>query len=101
MVPREEKITFVETVTAAILIAAAFILRFLVKIDVLPYEISLIRTGMYMFLFMMWGISVKRRVLNENVRHYLMSVAFLMLFWFAVRSMKYHFFANMNVQRYL
>ena len=42
--PREEKITFVETVTAAILIAVAFILRFLVKIDVLPYEISLIRT---------------------------------------------------------
>lgn len=99
--PREEKITFIETVTAAILIAVAFILRFLVKIDVLPYEISLIRTGIYMFLFMMWGISVKRRVLNENVRHYLISVAFLMLFWFAVRSMKYHFFANMNVQRYL
>ena len=78
--PREEKITFVETVTAAILIAVAFILRFLVKIDVLPYEISLIRTGIYMFLFMMWGISVKRRVLNGNVRHYLISVAFLMLF---------------------
>lgn len=98
---REERITFIETVTAAILIAAAFILRFLVKIDVLPYEVSLIRTAIYIFLFMAWGISVKRRVLNKNVRRYLVSVAFLMLFWFTVRSMKYHLFADMNVQRYL
>ena len=45
----------------------------------------IMRTMDYIGLYIGWGISVSKRVIQEQVRHYLVSVSGLMVFWFVIR----------------
>lgn len=62
---------------------------------------GLIRTMLYIALYIGWGISIRRRVIQSQVRSYLSAVSFLMIFWLIVRSCKYYFVTDLNVARYL
>ncbi len=59
------------------------------------------RTMTYIGLYIGWGISVSKRVIQEQVRHYLVSVSGLMVFWFVIRSIKYFFIADAGTARQL
>lgn len=88
-------------IIAAVLIVCAIIFRVLGKIT--PYHVpfGMIRTMIYIGLYIGWGISVSKRVIQEQVRHYLVSVSGLMVFWFVIRSMKYYFIADTGIARQL
>lgn len=65
---------------------------------------SHLRTFLYIALFMMWGYSVRRRIIQRQSRRYVTIIAFLIVFWLTVRTIKYTVFTwdfFPNVARYL
>lgn len=72
---------------AVLIIIAAAIRIFSVK----ALGFQLLRSGIYIFIILMWGISIRRRIIQVQSLRYLTCVAALMVFWLAVRSVKYHF----------
>ena len=83
------------------LIACAILARALGKLDILPFFLGLVRTAAYISLYIGWGISVSRRILQTQVRRYMIGVSFLMVFWFFIRSTKYYFVAEPAAARHL
>lgn len=94
---REIKLTAVIT----ILIAAAVVFRILSNRDILPTLLGIARTVIYIGMIMVWGISVSRRIIHVQVRRYLCAVSALMVFWMAVRTMKFFFTVDINIRRIL
>ena len=45
-------------------------------------------------LLIVWCVTLKRRIINNQIRKHLMSVAILMIFWLAIRTFKWHFMAD-------
>lgn len=89
-------------VIAALCIAAAAGLH--IAGHLLPrfyFELGLPRTGIYLALFTWWGVSVRRRILQTQVRRYLTAAAALMLFWMSVRTAKYFFVTDPDTARRL
>ena len=84
-----------------VLIACAVLARVLGKFNVLPVPLGLVRTMIYISLYIGWGFSVNRRILQTQVRRYMTGVSFLAVFWFIVRSMKYYFIADPGAIRQL
>ena len=58
---------------------------------------GMIRTMIYIGLYIGWGISVSKRVIQEQVRHYLVSISGLMVFWFVIRTIKYYFITDIGI----
>lgn len=85
----------------AAMIFSAIFLRVLGKFDILIVPGGIVRSLIYIALYIGWGISVSKRVIQEQVRHYLVSVSGLMVFWFVIRSMKYYFIADIGITRQL
>ena len=50
---------------------------------------SILRTSIYIVLFATWGISVSNRIIQPQVRRYLVAISALMGFWIAIRGIKY------------
>ncbi len=67
------------------------ILRLEIVTGVTYQLVSLIRTGIYVSLIAAWGASVQRRVINIALRRYLLSIVFLLLLWFVLRTSRYLF----------
>lgn len=63
--------------------------------------LSLLRSGIYIGLFTFWGFSVQFRIIQTQVRHFLMGIAALMVFWMVVRTLKYQFVSTPDIQRFL
>ncbi len=75
---------------AAACIALAMALRVLSR--VLPGShpaLTLSRSAIYIVLMSAWGISLRRRILQTQVRRYLTAVAALTVLWLALRTVKY------------
>lgn len=85
----------------AAMIFSAIFLRVLGKFDILIVPGGIVRSLIYIALYIGWGISVSKRVIQEQVRHYLVSISGLMVFWFVIRSMKYFFIADTGIARQL
>lgn len=79
----------------ASLIICAMICRMISYYDIvedgLNYLSSLVRTTIYIGIIIIWGISVRSRVLNCSIRRYMLAIAALLLFWLVVRSCKFFF----------
>lgn len=86
-------------ITLAILFAV--FARVFSKLGYAHVTLGLIRTMIYIGLYTAWGISIRKRVVQSQVRHYLTAVSALVVFWFAVRTMKYYFVIDPTVTRYL
>ena len=67
----------------------------------LRMELGLIRSTLYIILYIAWGISVRMRVTQPTVRRYLTAVAALIVFWFVVRTMKFFFVSDVFIIRWL
>ena len=83
------------------LIVCAVLARVFGKLGYAPVTFGLIRTMLYIGLYMAWGVSVRKRVVQAQVRRYLTAVSVLTVFWFVVRSMKYYFVFDPGITRYL
>lgn len=71
----------------AIVFAYAF--RFLGKGAFYPTLFSYFRSFIYIGLFAAWGLSVRHRIVQKQVKKYLTGAAALLVFWFMVRTAKY------------
>ena len=85
----------------AAMVFSAIALRVLGKFDILIVPGGIARSLIYIALYIGWGISVSKRIIQVQVRHYLIAVSGLMVFWFVIRSMKYHFITNIGIARQL
>lgn len=77
-------------VTAA-LIVLAIICRVLGISGFYPRTVGLIRAGIYVSLLAAWGVSLQRRIMQRWQRRYMVAIAACMVFWFLVRTLKFHF----------
>ena len=88
-------------IIVAVLIVCAVIARVLGMNTPYSVQFGLIRTMIYIGLYIGWGISVSKRVIQAQVRRYLVSISGLMVFWFIIRSMKYYFISDVGTARQL
>lgn len=88
-------------ILTAMVIVCAILARIIGKLGYFPVTTGLIRSFLYIGLYIAWGFSVRKRVIQRQVRWYLTAVSVLMVFWFAVRTTKYHLVFDLNVIRYL
>lgn len=65
-------------------------------------SLSILRTLIYFGLFISWGLSIRKRVMQKQVKTYLTIISGLMVFWLAIRSIKYFFvMEDLNLFRHL
>ena len=83
------------------MVFCAIFLRVLGKFDILIVPGGIVRSLIYIALYIGWGISVSKRIIQVQVRHYLISVSGLMVFWFVIRSTNYFFTEDAAVERQL
>jgi hypothetical protein len=86
---------------ALALVAAAMACRRIGLEGHLRIYLGYIRSFIYIGLFAAWGVSVRHRVIQAQVRRYLTAVAALMVFWIAVRTVKYFAAYDPGVARQL
>lgn len=80
---------------------AAYIFRLIGRGCFYPTLFSYLRSFIYIGMFAAWGLSVRRRIVQKQVRRYLTGVSLLLILWFTLRSAKYFIFWQPNVIRYL
>lgn len=85
----------------AAMVFSAIALRVLGKFDILIVPGGIARSLIYIALYIGWGISVSKRIIQVQVRHYLIAVSGLMVFWFVIRSMRYFFITDIGISRQL
>lgn len=83
------------------MVFCAILLRVLGKFDILKVPGGILRSLIYIALYIGWGISVRKRIIHVQVRHYLIAVSGLMVFWFVIRSMRYFFITDIGIARQL
>ena len=88
-------------ILVAVMVISAIILRVLGKFDILIVPGGILRSLIYITLYIGWGISVSKRIIQVQVRLYLILVSCLMVFWFVIRSTNYFFTADAAIKRYL
>ena len=85
----------------AAMIFCAILLRVMAKSDLWSVPGGIARAIIYIALYIGWGISVSNRIIQVQVRHYLIAISGLMVFWFVFRTTKYHFTADVAIRRQL
>ena len=80
---------------------AALLCRRLGKISSLRIICGMLRTMIYVGVYIGWGISIYKRVIQKSVRNVLIFIAELIIFWFVVRTTKYFFTMDNQIARYL
>lgn len=80
---------------------AAYIFRLIGRGCFYPTLFSYLRSFIYIGMFAAWGLSVRQRIVQKQVRRYLTGASLLLILWFALRSAKYFIFWQPNVIRYL
>ena len=69
--------TFVIT---AVLILVAYICRFLGNNGIMPKQVGLIRSFIYISLFIAWGLSIRSRIIQSQARRYMTAIAIRLCF---------------------
>ncbi len=82
-------------INTAIIVAGIVIAAALRQLSRLSYvqsvddAVTLLRPTIYILIFGSWGISVRKRIVNNRIRQLLTAIASLMIFWVCVRTIKY------------
>ena len=76
-----------------LLISVAYVLRLpdTIIVNSFPRMCGILRSFIYIGLFIAWGISVRNRIIQNQVRHYMTTVSILIVFWFLIRTINYNF----------
>ena len=88
-------------IIVVLLIVCAIVFRILGNNGIYPITLGMLRTFIYIGLYIGWGISVSKRIVQAQVRRNLVAVALLNVFWFVIRSMKYYFVSDPALSRQL
>ena len=83
------------------LVIAALLCRIVGKVSPRYLFWGILRTLIYIGLYIGWGISIHKRVVQKAAKNTLIFISGLMIFWFIVRSIKYFFAMDVNVEHYL
>lgn len=78
--------------SAMLAVAIAYTFRFIGKGDFYSLLFSYLRSFIYIGLFIAWGISIRRRIVQKQVAQYLTGISVLLILWFTFRSAKYFIF---------
>ena len=85
----------------AAMVIFAIALRVLGKFDILIVPGGIVRSLIYIALYIGWGFSISKRIIQIQVRQYLIAVSCFMVFWFVIRSMRYYFITDIGIARQL
>ena len=83
-----------------VLIAFAMWLRYASRHIFHSPAVSHLRSGIYVFLFSAWCYSLRIRIVQTQVRRYLLAISVLMVLWILLRSIKYSI-ENTDAERWL
>ncbi len=97
----QKKKSFITSGIVLFAVMLAYSFRLIGKGRFYPTLFSYLRSFIYIGLFTIWGLSVRHRIVQTQVRRYLTSVSVLLVFWMAVRSAKYFIFWQPDAIRYL
>lgn len=75
---------FLAVFTAAVFRQIGFLVN-----EMFDQFLIILRASIYIGLFATWGISVRDRIIQPQVRRYLTAVSALMVFWITVRTIRY------------
>ena len=103
---KKNKQSIVYTIgVAALLVIAYYSRAFHTQVDepVLKMLLVMIRSVIQISLVIAWCSSVRTRIINKQVRHYLIAVGILLAFWLVMRTCKWEFIAKngTHLGRYL
>ena len=103
---KTNKKTILYTIGVAILLVIAYYSRaFHTEVDnpILKMLLVMIRSVIQISLVIVWCSSVRTRIINKQVRHYLIAVGILLAFWLILRTCKWEFIAQngTHLGRYL
>ena len=105
-VPETKRKTILYAIcVAALLIIAYYSRAFHTRVDepVLKMFLVMLRSVIQISLVFGWCTSVRTRIINKQVRHYLIAVGILLAFWLILRTCKWEFIAQngTHLGRYL
>lgn len=84
----------------AVLMICAACARVAARYGYYAEVLSIVRALIYIGLLAAWGISVQTRIIQTQVRRYLLVIAGLMLLWLTLRTVKYNTY-HMTAERFL
>lgn len=84
----------------AVLMICAVCSRVAARYGYCAEVLSIVRALIYIGLLAAWGISVQTRIIQTQVRRYLLMIAGLMLLWLTLRTVKYNTY-HMTAERFL
>lgn len=84
----------------AALIVCAILARVASRYGYHTVPLGIVRAAIYIGLLAAWGISIRARIIQTQVRRYLTAIAGLMLLWLMLRTVKYNIY-DMNAERFL
>ena len=82
------------------LIAFAASLQYLTKIGALPQNALLLRGAIHICLLTAWGVSIRTRIIQTQVRRYLLAIIVIMALWLLLKIIK-HSIDSMDIKRWL
>lgn len=98
---KPQKKNYYTGIIVALLIVCAVVFRVLGNNGFYPITLGLLRSFIYIGLYIGWGVSVSKRIVQAQVRRNLIAVSLLNVFWFVIRSMKYYFVSDAALSRHL
>ena len=81
-------------------IAFAASLQYLTKSGALPQNALLLRGAIHICLLTAWGISIRTRIIQTQVRRYLLAIIVMMALWMLLKIIK-HSIDSMDIKRRL
>lgn len=97
----QRKKIYITSGTALLAVITAYCFRIVGKGSFYPTLFSYLRSFIYIGLFAAWGLSVRQRIVQAQVRRHLTGASVLLIFWMASRSAKYFIFWQPDAIRYL
>ena len=81
-------------------IALAMSIQYLTRSGILPPGAMLLRGAIHICLLTAWGVSVRTRIIQTQVRRYLLAIVVMMAFWILLKTVK-HSIDSMEIKRWL
>lgn len=78
-------------VAVGAVILAAYLCRIIGNAGILSRMVGFLRSFLYISLFLAWGSSLYSRIVHQQLRRLMTSIAGLMALWFVFRTVKFHF----------
>ena len=97
----QKKNTIITSGIAVLAVILAYCFRIVGRGSFYPMLFSYLRSFIYIGVYAAWGLSVRQRIVQKQVRRYLTSVSVLLILWFVFRSAKYFIFWQPIPIRYL